>query len=175
MVRSVYEVRHWAVAIGASFYYALRGDVFTRVLVFWAVATFIAYTLAGEKMPWLTVNIVLPMIVLAGKALGDVATSFEWRKALNSGGIYLYAGMPLFLVLLWRSVFFETNDGASGLLELWVMLAIIGFLAYGLWLLLRRIGLPAALTMSLSVIVIFMFGLTLGAGRVATFVTAERP
>ena len=87
IVISVYEFLPWTVAIGASFYYALRGDVFTRFLAFWAVATFIAYTLAGEKMPWLTVNIVLPMIVLAGKALGDAGTSLGWRKALKGGGV----------------------------------------------------------------------------------------
>ena len=175
IIISVYEFLPWTVAIGASFYYALRGDVFTRFLVFWAVGTFIAYTLAGEKMPWLTVNIVLPIIVLAGKALGDAVTSFEWRKALDGGGMFLYAGVPLFLVLLWRSVFFETNDGVGGLLELWIMLAIIGFLAYGLWLLIRRIGRPAALTMSLTVVVVIMFGLTLRAGWIATYVNSDVP
>ena len=175
IVISVYEFLPWTIAIAASFYYAVRGDTFTRFLVFWAVATFVAYTLAGEKMPWLTVNIVLPMIVLAGKALGDTVTSFEWRKALNGGGMFLYAGVPLFLVLLWRSVFFETNDGAGGLLELWVMLAIIGFLAYGLWLLIRRIGRPAALTMSLTVFVVVMFGLTLRAGWIASYVNSDVP
>ena len=175
IVVSVYEFLPWTIAIGASFYYALKGDTFTRFLVFWAVATFVAYMLASEKMPWLTVNIVLPIIVLAGKALGDAITSFEWRKAIDGGGLFLYAGAPLFLILLWRSVFFETNGGAGGLVELWIMLAIIGFLAYGLWVLARRIGRPAALTMSLSTIVIIMFALTLRAGWIASYVNSDVP
>ena len=134
-----------------------------------------AYTLAGEKMPWLTVNIVLPIIVLAGKALGDAATSFEWKKALNNGGLFLYVGVPVFLILMWRSVFFKTDAGATAFIELWIMLAVIGFLFYGLWLLSTRIGRPAALTMSLSVVVLVMFGLTLRAGWIASYVNADVP
>ena len=36
------------------------------LLIYWSVLSLIAYSLAGEKMPWLTVHIALPMILCAG-------------------------------------------------------------------------------------------------------------
>lgn len=35
-------------------------------LGYWAVSSLMVYSFAGEKMPWLTVHVVLPMILLAG-------------------------------------------------------------------------------------------------------------
>lgn len=35
-------------------------------LVWWALASFFAYSLAGERMPWLTTHIVLPLVLLGG-------------------------------------------------------------------------------------------------------------
>jgi len=149
---------------------------FTRFLAFWAAGTFVAYTLAGEKMPWLTVNIALPLILLAGKALGDVFTSIEWRKALGNGGWLLYGGVPIFLVVAWRAIFFETGGkGAIDLIELWALLAIIGFSLFGMWNLTKRIGRAPAWTISLTVVVALMFGLTVRAGWIATYVNSDVP
>jgi predicted membrane-bound mannosyltransferase len=36
------------------------------LLLFWSVSSLIAYSVAGEKMPWLTVHVTLPMILAAG-------------------------------------------------------------------------------------------------------------
>ncbi len=38
----------------------------TALLLFWGLTSVVAYTLAGEKMPWLTVHITWPMILLTG-------------------------------------------------------------------------------------------------------------
>ncbi|MDP6417230.1 MAG: TIGR03663 family protein, partial [Gammaproteobacteria bacterium] len=43
--------------------FVLKTSKFNRFLIFWMIGTFIAYTHAGEKMPWLIVNIVLPLII----------------------------------------------------------------------------------------------------------------
>ena len=44
--------------------------MFERFLVFWLVASLVAYSFVGEKMPWLMVHMALPAIVLAGYAGG---------------------------------------------------------------------------------------------------------
>ncbi|HEU4758878.1 MAG TPA: flippase activity-associated protein Agl23, partial [Dehalococcoidia bacterium] len=59
MLLPVYEFLPLVFAAPALFLYALKGDVFRRFLVFWAVATFFGYSWAGEKMPWLSVNTAL--------------------------------------------------------------------------------------------------------------------
>jgi predicted membrane-bound mannosyltransferase len=45
--------------------FALRQDLFTTFLIFWAVGSLIAFATAGEKMPWLTIHMAIPLIILA--------------------------------------------------------------------------------------------------------------
>lgn len=44
----------------------LKQHFFPILLLWWALATWAIYTIAGEKMPWLTVHIALPQILLTG-------------------------------------------------------------------------------------------------------------
>jgi uncharacterized protein (TIGR03663 family) len=50
------------------------------LLLWWAVSSLIAFTIAGEKMPWLTYHITLPMILLSGWALGQIAERLNWSQ-----------------------------------------------------------------------------------------------
>ena len=56
-----------------------RGSQFDRFLVFWAAATFVAYSFAGEKMPWLLVGITLPFALLSGRSIGLLLAAVPWR------------------------------------------------------------------------------------------------
>jgi predicted membrane-bound mannosyltransferase/DNA-binding beta-propeller fold protein YncE len=52
------------------------------VLVFlgyWVVMSFVSYSLAGERMPWLTVHITTPMILLGGWVAGQLFERMPWR------------------------------------------------------------------------------------------------
>ncbi len=55
-----------------------RGHRLPKLLVWWVTGTFIALSMAGEKMPWLTVHLALPLAILAGYALGK---GFEAARA----------------------------------------------------------------------------------------------
>jgi uncharacterized protein (TIGR03663 family) len=56
------------------------------LLIWWALSSLLAFSIAGEKMPWLTVHITLPMILLAGWALGQVIDRLDWSKFPIRGG-----------------------------------------------------------------------------------------
>jgi uncharacterized protein (TIGR03663 family) len=84
MLLPVYEILPLIVGAPALFYYALKGDVFRRFLVFWVVGTILAYSLAGEKMPWLSVHTTLPAVILAAYVLGDVFSRLPSRDKLQS-------------------------------------------------------------------------------------------
>ncbi|MCE2463016.1 MAG: TIGR03663 family protein, partial [Dehalococcoidia bacterium] len=84
IVGSVYEFLHLLFGTVAIVYYLRRADLFGIMLAFWAVLTFLAYTIAGEKMPWLIVNITLPFILLAGKFIGDQIEWIRWKRILKS-------------------------------------------------------------------------------------------
>jgi sugar lactone lactonase YvrE/4-amino-4-deoxy-L-arabinose transferase-like glycosyltransferase len=49
---------------------------------YWCVAALAAFTVAGEKMPWLTVHITLPLILLGGWVIGRVAGGVDWPRIL---------------------------------------------------------------------------------------------
>src|SRR4029079_3860834 len=56
---------------------SLRVPDLTKFFAFWAVAALGAFTLIGRKDPWLTVQIALPMIMLAAKVVNDAIVPFE--------------------------------------------------------------------------------------------------
>ncbi len=50
------------------------------LLMYWAVMSLIAFSVAGEKMPWLTVHITLPMLLAAGFSIGYLVDSLTKQK-----------------------------------------------------------------------------------------------
>ena len=81
-----YEFLPMLLGAAALVVYGLRGDSFSRFLVFWAVFNFILYTYASEKMPWLLVNVTLPFILLTGKLLGDLIERRPWLRTFHDQG-----------------------------------------------------------------------------------------
>ncbi len=67
-------------------------------LGYWTVTSYTAYTIAGEKMPWLMVHITLPMILLTGWALGHLVEGINWREWSIRNG-WLVLGLLLLVVL----------------------------------------------------------------------------
>jgi len=56
-----WTVRRWGRTVGELTPFVLT----YALLIYWAVVGFVLYSWAGEKMPWLTVHVVLPLILLA--------------------------------------------------------------------------------------------------------------
>ncbi|RPI78345.1 MAG: hypothetical protein EHM41_25275, partial [Chloroflexi bacterium] len=71
---------------------------------FWSVSALLAYTIAGEKMPWLTYHITLPMIPLAGWAIGALIDTIDWRKFFRSNGLVVLALIVVFFLSLGGSL-----------------------------------------------------------------------
>ncbi len=70
--------------------------LFPYFLFGWAILSWLAYAVAGEKMPWLTVHIVFPHILLAAWALDRAFRSLTWRR-LVADRAWL---VPVSLILL---------------------------------------------------------------------------
>lgn len=68
------------------------------LLIFWSVLSLVAYSIAGEKMPWLTVHITLPMLLAAGWGVGYLIETIPWKKLANSKGLFAVLLVPVFLV-----------------------------------------------------------------------------
>jgi len=76
------------------------------LILFWTVTSLTAFTMAGEKMPWLTIHIALPMILASGWFVGWLA---QWRSGL---------ALP---ALNWKQV---ARYGVSAILVILVILTV---------------------------------------------------
>ena len=70
------------------------------LLVYWSLTALIAYSLAGEKMPWLTVHIALPLALAGGWGLGYLVDTTQWKKIANLRGLLVGLLIPVFLTAL---------------------------------------------------------------------------
>ena len=68
------------------------------LLSFWVLTSLIAYPIAGEKMPWLTVHIAFPMILLAGWGINLLVEHFRYREFRDNRGWLTMGLIVVFLV-----------------------------------------------------------------------------
>jgi predicted membrane-bound mannosyltransferase/sugar lactone lactonase YvrE len=65
------------------------------LFVFWSGSALFFYTWAGEKMPWLTVHIALPMLLLAGWALGWIIKHVDWAPLVKPRSLFMIASLAI--------------------------------------------------------------------------------
>jgi uncharacterized protein (TIGR03663 family) len=78
-------------------------QLFFWFCAYWLVMALLIYSWAGEKMPWMLPQITLPLILLAGRLLGDWS-AMGWGKAALSPRGLATAGLLLlaaFALLAW--------------------------------------------------------------------------
>ncbi len=56
-----------------------NNQLFLAFLPFFILFSWVAYTIAGEKMPWLVASITLPMCIAGGWTLGRLVERVDWR------------------------------------------------------------------------------------------------
>ncbi len=79
------------------------------LLLWWILASITAFSIAGEKMPWLTYHLAWPLILFAGWGLGRVLDQTDWpqvcrQKALLAlGMIFVFVSSFTAVVVAWLS------------------------------------------------------------------------
>ncbi len=81
----------------------LRRLSFILFTSWWAAFNFIAYTLAGEKMPWLGTHLTLPLIFMTAWYFGRVFEKINWAQFFSRGWLYLLL-MPLFAIAVFQLI-----------------------------------------------------------------------
>ena len=176
LITSVYEFLPFLLGIAAAIYYLRKRETFGVFLAFWALMTFVLYTIASEKMPWLLVNIALPFIIMTGKFLSEVVRKVEWR-ALTREGLYLpIVGVPIFAVLLWSLISYSPSGAASQdiLLQAFAALALLGMVGVGAYMY-RRVGRAQFLSISALGLAAFLLVLSVRSGVVAAYQNGDIP
>ncbi len=138
------ETADSALAVTAKELPTTEGNYTFPLLIWWAISSLLAFSMAGEKMPWLTVHITLPMILLAGWGLGQVLELVSWSEVRKRRG-FLVTALLLVLFTSLASAFvsviganppfqgktlLQLSATGSFLLSAGVFLACAGGLAY---------------------------------------------
>ena len=53
--------------------------LFTPFLIWWTFTAWVAYSIAGERMPWLMVHLALPSAILSGQLIGEWLEGLDWH------------------------------------------------------------------------------------------------
>jgi predicted membrane-bound mannosyltransferase/DNA-binding beta-propeller fold protein YncE len=82
------------------------------LLLFWSLTSLVAYSLAGERMPWLTVHIALPCLLASGWGLGYLIDTTHWCRIWRMESLLTILLLPVFVAGL--SNLFRTLSGDIG-------------------------------------------------------------
>ncbi len=77
---------------------------FILFLFFWTALTWLIYSVAGEKMPWMTVHHVAPMILVSGWIIGRLIEGTDWRVIVHRHGWIAILITPLGLAALVQTI-----------------------------------------------------------------------
>ncbi len=94
---SFYDFLPLLLASIGAIYFLVKRSLFSWFLIYWMAASLAIYSWSGEKMPWLSVYMILPAILLGGNLIGRLFHEVDWRRA-RAGA--LRAGALAALLLL---------------------------------------------------------------------------
>jgi uncharacterized protein (TIGR03663 family) len=146
-------------------------------LGYWFIQSFVGFSWAGEKMPWLLTHISLPASLLAAWVLGTLIGRVPWRELRHDYGWTV----PLLTILLVSSTFVaayafsgssQTIDGLRSRLQglipvVFAGLCMFGLLTVGSWFGGRVVARLAGLTVAA---VLLLYGI-----RASTLVVYRHP
>ena len=87
------------------------------ILIFLFITGLIAFTIAGEKMPWLTLHIIFPMLLTTGWVMNAVLNSFG--ASFDKKDVRFYVGIGAFFIntILLAGKLFGANPPFQGQLQ----------------------------------------------------------
>jgi DNA-binding beta-propeller fold protein YncE len=149
----------------------------------WALLNFVAYTLAGEKMPWLGTHMTTPLIFLAGWYFGGIVQKLDPQKFWHRGWLYLILLPVLFVALaqVARPFLFGPSPGGLEVEQLtrtfqWFGgILIAAILIYAVYRLVRLTEWPHLRSMIGVAVFVGLAFLTFRSAWMAAFINYDEP
>ncbi|MHB1295790.1 MAG: flippase activity-associated protein Agl23 [Anaerolineae bacterium] len=154
----------------------MGGATIIPLLIYWSFASFALYSWAGEKMPWLAMQLTAPLHMLAGWTLSRLL-GLDWREAFSRGAAWLLVTVPLFIYALVRLIALRpyqdtTIEGLSQSMA-WLSALILALLLGAATVVVaRRLRVSVALRAATAGFVIVLAAVTLRFAWMATFTNA---
>lgn len=80
------------------------GNTFS-LLVYWVIITIAMFSFAGERMPWLTIHMAWPLILITGWALGHIVDTTDWEKLKRQSVPLTIVTLIIFVLSIGRAFF----------------------------------------------------------------------
>lgn len=78
---------------------------FPTLLGVWSIGVMVLFSWAGEKMPWLTMHLAIPLSFIAGYFMNDVLDA-DWRALFKQGALWMALVFVIGLLVLAFQFFF---------------------------------------------------------------------
>ncbi|MEP7286762.1 MAG: flippase activity-associated protein Agl23 [Chloroflexota bacterium] len=149
---------------------------------FWAVLIIMAFTIAGEKMPWLTTHLTIPLIFLTGWYLGTLLEKVEWPAFSKQGWALIILTPILVIALANVAAPFAFNNSPFGTLQredllktfTWLGAVLLaGLVGYGLFRIWRRVGTSQAIRITILGVFVLLGILTARIAWMAAFINYD--
>jgi uncharacterized protein (TIGR03663 family) len=157
----------------------LNRIIFAVFSAWWVVASWIAYSVAGEKMPWLFVHMALPMCVLGGWWMGYVLRRIEWRAAWRNRTwllLFVFPALTLLAIVVLTVVTGAAGAEASafGRILQWLLIFIVaGATVFGGVYGILRIGFQAGMRLLIVGLAAVLFIFTVRASFMLTYINYD--
>jgi len=162
---------------------------FVSFLIFWTISTLFIYSWAGEKMPWLVVHPVLPMIILTAKFVGDLLSRYSllersgegtvnWQQVWRRGGAVLAVLLPVTLFGVYTLIterpfqglsLFDLQATSTWLAALLVTILLLVLTAMVMW----RLGGRYTVAVSMATLLVFLSFFTVRFAWMASFINYD--
>jgi uncharacterized protein (TIGR03663 family) len=171
-----------AVLIPLTFFATYDPDnassVFPAFIFTWAAGVLIVFSWAGEKMPWLTMHLTIPLAFVAGWGI-DKLLEADWRGLLARGAHWMALLVPLALVLIAALLFSRPFQGVgldqlsatNGFIVSLILLLVI--VAPALYLIGRRFTRHELTRVVAAVCVLVLAALTIRFAWLAVFIEPD--
>lgn len=83
-----YEMLPFLFTLIATVYYIIvpeKRTFFNLFIIYWWIMSMIIYSWAGERMPWLSLHPLAPMIILSGKFIAEMILRVDWGFSRQLG------------------------------------------------------------------------------------------
>jgi len=153
---------------------------FVTFVAYWGLTSLVIYSWAGEKMPWLTVHLVLPLILLGGWFLDRTLASTDWSALARWGGLALALWLALLAYVIVMLLGVQPFQGWS-VWDLsdtgqWLLLAVAGvLLLWAIGRLVRRLGWRPAGRVAMATLFVVLVLLTVRFAWLASFINDDTP
>lgn len=93
----VFAIYVFAIGLTATCLYLAEGRRFPAFLAYWSWTSVLLYSYAGEKVPWLLMHVLIPVVLWASLFLGEFIGSERFKRMSAVYSVLIGAGLLIFL------------------------------------------------------------------------------